>query len=101
MRTTITIDDELLADLRDELGIAETSVLVWQALVEMRQRIAADRVHLDPFSFPPQTDDAVAHLRAFLARPPGSAHAQRHVSHARATLNELTGEDGPVARRDG
>jgi Flp pilus assembly protein TadD len=48
-----------------------------------------------------QTDDAVAHLRAFLARPPGSAHAQRHVSHARATLNELTGEDGPVARRDG
>ena len=43
-----------------------------------------------------QTDDAVAHLRAFLARPPSSANAQRHVAHARATLAELTGEgDGP------
>jgi Arc/MetJ family transcription regulator len=44
MRTTITIDDALLAELREELGIAETSVLVRQALVEMRQRIAADRL---------------------------------------------------------
>jgi len=39
-----------------------------------------------------QTDDAVAHLRAFLARPPSTPHAQRHVAHARATLAELTGE---------
>jgi Flp pilus assembly protein TadD len=43
-----------------------------------------------------QTDDAVAHLRAFLARPPATPHAQRHVAHARATLAELTGEgDSP------
>ena len=37
------------------------------------------------------TDQAVAHLRAFLARPP-AANADRHVAHARATLAELTGE---------
>ncbi|HEX6369549.1 MAG TPA: tetratricopeptide repeat protein, partial [Longimicrobium sp.] len=37
------------------------------------------------------TDQAVAHLRAFLARPPAS-NADRHVAHARATLAELTGE---------
>ena len=44
MRTTITLDDELIADLRSGLGIQETSVLVRQALVEMRQRLAAERL---------------------------------------------------------
>jgi Arc/MetJ family transcription regulator len=44
MRTTITLDDELLADLREGLGIRETSALVRQALIEMRQRLAADRL---------------------------------------------------------
>jgi Arc/MetJ family transcription regulator len=44
MRTTITLDDELVADLREGLGIAETSALVRQALVEMRQRLAAERL---------------------------------------------------------
>ena len=44
MRTTITLDDELLADLREGLGIRETSVLVRQALIEMRQRLAAERL---------------------------------------------------------
>lgn len=44
MRTTITLDDDLVADLREELGIQETSALVRQALVEMRQRVAAERL---------------------------------------------------------
>jgi Arc/MetJ family transcription regulator len=44
MRTTITLDDELLADLREGLGIRETSALVRQALIEMRQRLAAERL---------------------------------------------------------
>jgi Arc/MetJ family transcription regulator len=44
MRTTITIDDELVDELREGLGIRETSLLVRQALVEMRQRLAAERL---------------------------------------------------------
>ncbi|HET8749377.1 MAG TPA: type II toxin-antitoxin system VapB family antitoxin [Sphingomicrobium sp.] len=44
MRTTITLDDELVADLRRGLGIRETSALVRQALIEMRQRLAAERL---------------------------------------------------------
>jgi Arc/MetJ family transcription regulator len=44
MRTTITVDDELIRDLREGLGIEETSTLVRQALIEMRQRLAADRL---------------------------------------------------------
>jgi tetratricopeptide (TPR) repeat protein len=39
-----------------------------------------------------QAEDAIAHLRAFLARPPKVAGAERHVTHARQTLAELTGE---------
>ena len=39
------------------------------------------------------SDDAIAHLRAFLAHPPVIAEAARHISHARAKLAELTGED--------
>lgn len=39
-------------------------------------------------------DEAVAHLRAFLARPPERAEA--HVAHARAALAELTGENSSL-----
>jgi hypothetical protein len=44
MRTTLSLDDELIDDLREGLGIRETSVLVRRALVEMRQRLAAERL---------------------------------------------------------
>lgn len=51
-----------------------------------------------------QQEEAVSHLRAFLARPPRVAGAERHVEHARHTLAELTGEgevllDAPVDHR--
>jgi tetratricopeptide (TPR) repeat protein len=39
-----------------------------------------------------QRDEAVMHLRAFLARPPRTPDAERHLDHARSTLVELTGE---------
>lgn len=38
MRTTITLDDELLQSLRETTGIQETTALVRKALLEMRQR---------------------------------------------------------------
>lgn len=44
MRTTVTLDDDVVEDLREGLGISETSVLIRRALVEMRQRLAADRL---------------------------------------------------------
>lgn len=40
MRTTITLDDTILAELREATGIQETSALVRRALLEMRQREA-------------------------------------------------------------
>lgn len=44
MRTTVTLDPDVVDDLREGLGIAETGVLIRRALVEMRQRLAADRL---------------------------------------------------------
>jgi Arc/MetJ-type ribon-helix-helix transcriptional regulator len=44
MRTTVTLDDKMVEDLRESTGIRETSALVRQALVEMRQRVAAERL---------------------------------------------------------
>jgi hypothetical protein len=44
MRTTVTLDPDVIEDLREGLGIGETSVLIRRALVEMRQRLAADRL---------------------------------------------------------
>lgn len=40
MRTTITLDDAVVESLRETTGIKETSALVRQALLEMRQREA-------------------------------------------------------------
>ncbi len=44
MRTTVNLDDKIVEDLRDATGIRETSALVRQALLEMRQRVAARRL---------------------------------------------------------
>lgn len=44
MRTTINLDDKIVEDLREGTGIRRTSALVRQALVEMRQRLAAERL---------------------------------------------------------
>lgn len=44
MRTTITLDDDVLESLREATGIRETSALVRKALLEMRQREAARRI---------------------------------------------------------
>jgi Arc/MetJ family transcription regulator len=41
MRTTVTLDDEIVEDLRESTGIKETSALIRQALIQMRQREAA------------------------------------------------------------
>ena len=44
MRTTITLDDKMVEDLRESTGIRETSALVRQAMIEMRQHVAAERL---------------------------------------------------------
>lgn len=44
MRTTITIDDELLADAQEYTGIKEKTALIREALTALVQREAARRL---------------------------------------------------------
>ena len=46
MRTTVTIDDELLAKAREYTGITETAVLIREGLKGLIQREAARRLAL-------------------------------------------------------
>ena len=61
MRTTVTLDDELVDDLREETGIAEVSALVRVAMLEMRQRLAARAIIAmggsDPDAWAPNEGD--------------------------------------------
>lgn len=41
-------------------------------------------------------EDGIAHLRAFLAQPPTIAEAQKHIEHARQTLEEMLNDDGEM-----
>lgn len=61
MRTTVTLDEKLVADLQKVTGIRGTSALVHKALVEMRQREAARRLIAlggsDPDAWAPNEGD--------------------------------------------
>jgi hypothetical protein len=61
MRTTVTLDDKLVDDLREETGIAEVSSLVRVAMVEMRQRLNARAIIAmggsDPNAWAPNEGD--------------------------------------------
>lgn len=46
MRTTVTLDDELLADVEQLSGIRDRSQLLREALLELRHRLASQRLAL-------------------------------------------------------
>jgi hypothetical protein len=63
MRTTVTLDEDLLADVEQLSGIRDRSLLLREALLEMRHRLASQRLALLAGTEP----DAVASPRR---RPP-------------------------------
>ncbi|HUE95693.1 MAG TPA: tetratricopeptide repeat protein [Longimicrobiaceae bacterium] len=44
-------------------------------------------------------EDGAAHLKAFLSHPPDIPEAERHVAHARQTLEELSGGSDQLAEK--
>lgn len=46
MRTTVTLDDDLLAEVEQLSGIRDRSQLLREALLEMRHRLASQRLAL-------------------------------------------------------
>ena len=80
------------------IGMTDEAMKTYRRVLELKPHAAGAHYGLAfLLANQQQTDEAVAHLRAFLARPPASPHAQRHVAHARAKLDELTGEGEPAA----
>ena len=79
------------------IGMTDEAMKTYRRVLELKPHAAGAHYGLAFLLLQQaQTDEAIAHLRAFLARPPASPQAQRHISHARATLAELTGDDGPL-----
>lgn len=74
------------------IGMTDEAMKTYRRVLELKPHAAGAHYGL-AFLLLQQgnQDQAVAHLRAFLARPP-SSNADRHLAHARATLAELTGE---------
>ena len=75
------------------IGMTDEAVKTYRRVLELKPHASGAHYGL-AFLLLQQanTDEAVAHLRAFLARPPQAPNAQRHVSHAKKTLAELTGD---------
>jgi Flp pilus assembly protein TadD len=75
------------------IGMTDEAVKTYRRVLELKPHASGAHYGL-AFLLLQQanTDEAVAHLRTFLARPPQAPNAQRHVSHAKKTLAELTGE---------
>lgn len=75
------------------IGMTDEAVKTYRRVLELKPHASGAHYGLAFLLLQGGNQDAaVAHLRAFLARPPASPTASRHVAHARATLAELTGE---------
>ena len=65
MRTTVTVDDELVERLKDALDIEETSALIRHALKQLRYQLAAEELirlgGSDPDAWAPNEGDPVPH----------------------------------------
>jgi Tfp pilus assembly protein PilF len=78
------------------VGQADESVRTYRRVLELKPHASGAHYGLAFLLLQRgEMDEAVSHLRAFLARPPEIAEAARHIAHARSTLAELTGEPIP------
>lgn len=73
MRTTVTLDDDLLADIEQLSGIRDRSQLLREALLALRHQIASQRLALlggsEPALAPPPRRRAAA---LAVAEPPAA-----------------------------
>ncbi|MDQ3557120.1 MAG: tetratricopeptide repeat protein [Gemmatimonadota bacterium] len=75
------------------IGTTEEAVRIYRRVLELKPHASGAHYGLAFLLLQRgDRDEAVAHLRSFLARPPRSSQAERHLAHARETLAELTGE---------
>jgi Flp pilus assembly protein TadD len=95
LRENATDTDVLLqmAVVHTRIGTGEEAIRLYRRVLELKPHASGAHYGLAFLLLGRGSrDEAVMHLRAFLARPPRTAGAERHVDHARAVLAELTGE---------
>jgi Flp pilus assembly protein TadD len=86
-----------IAVVYTRIGTTEEAVRLYRRVLELKPHASGAHYGLAFLLLGRgNRDEAVMHLRAFLARPPRIADAERHVEHARLTLAELTGEGEAV-----
>jgi Tfp pilus assembly protein PilF len=82
-----------MAMVYTRIGTMEESIRMYRRVLELKPHASGAHYGLAFLLLGRGAhDEAVMHLRAFLARPPRSPGAERHIEHARVTLAELTGE---------
>lgn len=80
MRTTVTLDDELLASVEELSGIRDRSQLLREALLALRHRIASERLSLLGGSEPTLVDTPRRRV-TLVAEPEGAAYAAAGSEH--------------------
>lgn len=73
MRTTVTLDDDLLADVEQLSGISDRSQLLREALLALRHQIASQRLALLGGSEPALTTVPRRHGAALRVAEPAAA----------------------------
>lgn len=84
------------------IGMTDEAVRTYRRVLELRP--AASGAHYGLAFLLLQRgkqEDGVAHLKAFLASPPAIPEAQRHVEHAKRTLEEIGTGEGTVVEPPG
>jgi Flp pilus assembly protein TadD len=84
------------------IGMTDEAVRTYRRVLELHPTAAGSHYGLAFLLLQRGSrEDGISHLRAFLQHPPAMAEAQRHVEHARRTLESLSndpdrpGEDFP------
>lgn len=73
------------------IGMTEEAIKTYRNVLHVRDDVAGAHYGLAFLLLRDgRQEQAVEHLRSFLATPPDGADAQRHIEHARQTLEELS-----------
>lgn len=80
------------------IGMTDEAIRTYRRVLELRPNASGAHYGLAFLLLQRGSrEDGIAHLKAFLGNPPAIAEAQRHIEHARQTLEEMAGEGGEMA----
>jgi len=82
------------------IGMTDEAIRTYRRVLELQPTAAGSHYGLAFLLLQRGSrEDGMAHLRSFLQHPPDMAEAERHVQHARQTLESLAGETDVFGER--